>query len=144
MCNMALFLFAPRVGIEPTTKRLHVSPHFWEGWTISSSVLDARRFQLFRAVLPCGIVSEPSIWFLKKLGCWLPSSFSLRLPAIHLVLHSYIPIRSCVMLSCISEWQFAQSKTHLCNSACTFSILLSFLVWKDWSLSYLDRCDGKP
>lgn len=29
----------------------------------------ARRFQLFRAVLPLGIVSEPSIQLLGKLGC---------------------------------------------------------------------------
>src|SRR5258708_16826384 len=27
---------APRVGLEPTTNRLHLSPGFPEGWTISS------------------------------------------------------------------------------------------------------------
>ncbi|MDO8593086.1 MAG: hypothetical protein Q7R92_04970, partial [bacterium] len=36
---------APGVGFEPTTNWLHLSLSFLKGWTISSSVKEARRFR---------------------------------------------------------------------------------------------------
>src|SRR3990172_8339757 len=54
-----VFVLAPRPGLEPGTHRLHESPRFCEGWTISSSTWDVGRCGIYW-IGSSSLVSAPS------------------------------------------------------------------------------------
>ena len=98
----ATFYIAPRVGIEPTTNRLHLSSNYLGGWTISSSYsiwnLEARRFECkIYILLPYGIVSTPS----PKFGAWLGIAHDLFVRHLgspeFTSFTIYFSVESCVM-----------------------------------------------
>ncbi len=75
--NIKAFIFAPRVGFEPTTNRLHRYPLFLDGvdyiiTMFSIERLGGRRFpRPCVGVLPEGIVSEPFATLQEVCATWL-------------------------------------------------------------------------
>jgi len=78
---------APRVGLEPTTLRLHITPDFRQGvdylFTIPQTGLGGGRSDLKRGTGCTHLVSAPSLPKV-GLGSGLPLRASLNSPAFHL------------------------------------------------------------